>query len=285
MILMRYYLLSGTLFLLSFVFFVQPIQAASEDNIPKVDENPEKKPDIAFQQSDVSDNIAFPSIVEINKSAKAAGLKNWSKLIKLKKKNYAAMSNPARIFEVGVTLADIAFTVFDDDQVPSKSTQELAFSALSSIELPDEFQAEFQSMKQELDSLSGEKIRRSMDQLINKFLSLTEKGNDNKETRDLGMTLLAAGYYKSYYLAAKMVSEIDSPTEEQLALFTWKDLTNDFINFFKKEVSEEYKKDDHIASFVKSLERIKPITEKSKEEVTKQDIQKIVSELGYIFQI
>lgn len=285
MILIRYYLLLGMLMLLSFVFLIQPAQANSGNEISKIEENSEEKPNISFQQSDVSDNIAFPSIIEINNSAKAAGLKNWSNLIKLKKKNYSAMSKPARIFEVGTTLADIAFIVFDDDQTPSKSTQELAFSALSSIKLPDEFQVEFQSMKQELNSFSGEKVRKSTDQLINKFLSLTEKGNDNQEMRDLGMTLLAGGYYKSYYLAAKMVSEIDSPTEKQLALFTWKDLTNDFINFFKKEVSKEYKENEHITSFVKSLERIKPITAKPKEEVTKQDIQKIVSELGYIFQI
>jgi hypothetical protein len=230
--------------------------------------------------------ISLPSINEIYNSAIYAKVtSNWDQKIKLQNKNYKGMTAPRRAFEVGKTLSDITFLVVT--KAPSNEIKNAAFQSLTSIKLPPKFKSELEKFARSGGNLKGEALRRKMDYLIKVLLNNIQNSKKDATIRDPAMTLLAASYFKAYYLAAETIKDEKNPTKEQLSLFSsegWRDLTNYFFNYFTNTASKSYQQNKVLKNFSWSLSKIKNIIEKPKESITKEDISSIYEVLKNSFK-
>jgi len=255
-----------------FAFFSHPLLADDKSSLSLEE----------IKSINVNDSDLLPSINEIYMSTRAAKVTgDWGKKVKLINKNYKEMSSPERAFEVGKTLSDISFLVLDSDKAPSKAIQNVAFNALSSVTLSAEFKNELNILVNSNAELKGEDLRKKMDARIKVLLQAQE--SENSSIRDTTMTLLAASYFKAYYLAAQTVETYPKPTKEQLELFSWRDLTDYFINYFSKTASKEYQESKMVKYFLGALLKIKPIVEKPRDKITKEDVAIISKVLSRSF--
>lgn len=242
---------------------------------PLFAENKEKLSIEDIKIADEKSELLLPSINEIYTSAiEAKVTADWNKKVKLSKKNYKEMKPPRRAFEVGKTLSDITFLVLD--KAPSNEIKNAAFHSLTSITLPPKFKLELDKFSRSADGLKGEALRKKMDSLIKVLLNSIEETKD-ENIRDTAMTLLAASYFKAYYLAADTVKGKD-PTEEQLKLFSspdWRDLTTYFLDYFTNTASKNYRENETLKSFLFGLSKIKSIINKSGGKMVKKDISSI----------
>lgn len=224
-----------------------------------------------IKEFNINENFQFPFINEIYGNAINAKITaDWISKIEIKNKNYKSMSLPKRAFEVGKTLSDISFLVLNTEKSPSKAIQNSAFSALSSISLSEEFKSELNKLKNSGSSLKGEKLRKTMDHLIEVLLRSQE--SENTTVRDTTIMLLAASYFKAYYLAAETVKNYPNPTKEQLEFFSWKYLKGYLIYYFENKASQEYKNNTVLKGFLLGLKKIKPISDKPHDKITKEDV-------------
>lgn len=237
----------------------------------------------------ISEKFYLPSINEIHNDANAAGItKDWGKLIKLTPKDYTSFSVAGRAFEVGKTLSDVAFitlSVKDKQQPPPKNAIDIAYSALTALKLPKDVETSIQILKEEAASgkLKGKDLRKKLDNLISQTIAKIEEDKD-QAIRDSGSLLLAAGFYKAFYLGAMTVSSYKNPTPEQLSMFKWDALTAYFIDYFTNKASNEYKNNKTVKIFVASLKSITPIVNKDSKEITKEDVAKIHKSLIRLFK-
>lgn len=256
-----------------FVFFNHPLLADNNSNLSLSE----------VKALSESNDSLLPSINEIYMSTKAAGVTgDWDKKVNLINKNYKEMSPSERAFEVGKTLSDISFLVLNSDKSPTKAIQNTAFNALSSITLSEEFKSELNILANSKSELKGEDLRKKMDVLIKVLLQAQE--SENSSIRDTTMTLLAASYFKAYYLAAQTVETYSKPTKEQLELFSWRDLTHYFISYFSKTASKEYQESKIVKNFLGALLKIKPIVEKPRDQIKKEDVAIISKVLSRSFE-
>jgi len=242
-----------------------------------------------FMPEEIQAKLYLPSINEIHRNAKNAGITGkWGKLIKVQSKAYQSMNLPQRAFEVGKTLSDIAFVVLDngnDDTPPSKAIIQQAYNALVSLKLPRNIKAEIQTLKDQLETgkLKGKSLRKKMDVLINEIVPQIE-ADKNPSIRDSGVVVLAAAYFKAFYLASRSVGSYAKPSREQLDLFRWEDLVNYFISHLTEKATPEFKKNSTVKNFVRGLKKIKPIVSKKRGEITKRDVKRITRALRLSFK-
>jgi len=247
------------------------------------------KPKVTITAPKTPGKLYLPSINEIHRNAKHAGITGkWGQLIRVQSKDYAAMKLPQRAFEVGQTLSDIAFVVLDsgnDDAPPSKAIIQQAYNALGSMELPANIKAEIQTLKDQLETgkLQGKALRDKMDDLISQLVPQIEE--DKKPSiRDAGSLVLAAGYFKALYLGARTVASYTKPTPEQLDMFRWKALVDYFLTHFTAKAIPEFKDSRTVKNFVVALEKIKPLVNKNRGEITKSDVKGIARALKLSFK-
>ncbi|MEN8215997.1 MAG: hypothetical protein ABFS56_06405 [Pseudomonadota bacterium] len=247
------------------------------------------KPKITITVQQTQGNLYLPSINEIHRNAKKAGITGkWGKLIRVQSKDYAAMKLPQRAFEVGKTLSDIAFVVLDsgdDDTPPSKAIIQQAYNALVSLKLPADIKAEIQTLKDQLETgrLKGEALRDKMDELISQVVPQIEQDKE-PSIRDSGVLVLAAGYFKALYLGARTVASYPEPTPEQLDMFIWGELVDYFISHLTETATSEFKNSRTVDNFVGALKKIKPLVNKKRDEITKSDVKKIARALRLSFK-
>ncbi len=247
------------------------------------------KPTFTFTPQKTQAKLYLPSINEIHKDAKNAGITgNWGKLITVQSKAYQSMSLPQRSFEVGKTLSDIAFVVLDsgnDDTPPSKAIIQQAYNALVSLRLPPNIKAEIQTLKDQLETgkLKGKALRDKMDALINEIVPQIEE-DKNPSIRDSGVLVLAAAYFKALYLGARTVGSYAQPSRQQLDMFRWGELVNYFINHLTKKATPEFRNNRTVKNFVRGLKKIKPIVNKKRGEITLGDVKKIARALRLSFK-
>jgi hypothetical protein len=247
------------------------------------------KPKIKIMAPPTPSKLYLPSINEIHKNAKNAGITGqWGKFIRVQSKDYAAMKLPQRAFEVGKTLSDIAFVVLDsgdDDAPPSKAIIQQAYNALVSLELPPNIKAEIQTLKDQLETgkLKGKALRDKMDELMNEVVPQIEE-NKNPSIRDAGTLVLAAGYFKALYLGARTVASYANPTPEQLDMFRWGELVGYFLTHLTEKATPEFQNSLTVKPFVAGLKKIQPLVNKNRGEITKGDVRKITRALRISFK-
>lgn len=247
----------------------------------------EGKEAITLTDADKNAPLYLPGIDEIHRDAQNAKITNdWGKLIKLSAKDYAGLTAPNKAFEAGKTLSDVAFiTVSAEKGVPpSKEVVEIAYNTLATLALPDDIKAEIQLLKEQVSngSLAGKDLRKKVDSLLAETVSKIEQ-DQNPAIKDSGSLVLAAGYFKAFYLGALTVSGYDKPTPEQLQMFQWDALTAYFLDYFTNKASAEYKDNDTVKSFVAALQEITPIVNKKREDINKDDVTKIAKALMPLF--
>jgi hypothetical protein len=143
-----------------------PQWATAADQVPppspevkKAAEKTPPSPEVLAKE--VQKSFYPPAISEIFDSAEKNKLTgNWKDKIKVSSQDYQAMEVPRRAFQVGLTLADVAFLVLDNTAPPSADLVNLANDAISSITPPQDIQSEVQKLRDQYKSgsLQGKEL-------------------------------------------------------------------------------------------------------------------------------
>lgn len=209
----------------------------------------------------------------------------WSGKIKVASQDYKAMEPPRRAFQVGMTLADIAFLVLENQAAPSADLVNLAYNAISAVEPPQNIQSELQKMQDQYKSgsLKDKALVIELNRLINEVVPLITEATDPAK-RDTGELLMAAGYFKALYLGAEALASSSNPTPEQLEMIQgWKDLTAHSLDYLGKQTTPAFKGSVQIEKLVMALAKINPLVSKPRGQLTKEDAALIAATLKPLF--
>lgn len=239
----------------------------------------EDKEKLPLDLSKLNEKAIFdlPKIDEVFTQAKNAGIiGDWEKRIEVKSQGYETMPKPQRAFEVGKTLADIAFLVLDkkDGKKPSGDLLEKAEKAILSLNPHQDIKSQTQEIRGRVQSgtLKGEELRKELDKLIKDIIP---KIKEDAQLKDVGMMVWAAGFCRAMYLGTSTVAGYDKPDKAKLSMFRYGGVLGHFIDHFTEKASDSFKKDAMVEDIVVTFRKIKSIVEKKESEFSKQDIVKV----------
>ncbi len=250
------------------------------------------KDDSLLDKGDLDDIVNFflPSIAEKYTLAKNLGIINeqWEELIgEITSQDYEDMGTPERALQVGKTLADISFLVLnmEEGEAPSEDLLEKAKEAIESLEPPDSLQSQVDKLLDGVKGgdLAGEELRNQADQLLRDVIVEMEKA----ERLDEATLISAGGFLRMMYLGASVVSTLDSPTQQQLAMFSEGYVIDYFIFYFaeREKTSADFKESVYVEDFIAILRGISELLKLEQGKIpTKQDIVNIAEILAVQFQ-
>jgi len=242
--------------------------------------------DLLNVKANVKATDYLPDINEVYNQAKSFRIiGNWKDRIPLTSKAYSTMSETKRAIEVGKTLADVSFYVFnrDDSKIPDNAL-EIARSAIDSLSPPEKIARKINALESDIQRLSGEKLRKRINDLIKDAISELQK---NPKYKDVGTLVLASSFCRSMYFGVSTVAQMKNPTPPQLAMFRYGGMINYIIDYFKagneSRASKKYQDDTRVKNLVINLTNIRPLIEKQPDKITITDIRMVsqILEQGY----
>lgn len=223
----------------------------------------------------------LPQINEVyNQAVNFDIIDGWEDNIKVEAYDFKALPEIKKAFEVGKTLADIAFIIMNEKDPRNLSSHilETAKNAILSLDPPKKTKEKLEEIQDGVKTgiLKGEGLRKELDLLVSKVIPEIEA---DPNLRDVGTLVWASGFFRAMYHGTNTVARKEAPTQEQLAMFRYGGVISYFLEYFTQRAKESFKNNTQVKNLVVALKEIKPIVEKDPKKITKKDIENVARAL------